>query len=402
MGVATSLGHPIHEPIAFKRMRHPSSARDDLAGTMNRGACPHRGSRGSTAGTCYDGGMAGNAPTHLALSLVEQELAAELPAHVRAFARSHAEGRTPPPAPLVARLASTLDVAQEALANEGLAERGLALLRLTAPLAIESDPVVAAARGGPPSWPGLVALAGARDAASRARFGCGAIEMLHRLHGSSGPPGDHDVAGPAIAGWNDRDGPLLDTAAIGDAWNAIATRLAVAGSVRVDRASSPSVQPRTFVVEPGREVIVIVPAVVASPATRFAVLHEPATPPPRWSRRSGCRASSTKAPRRSSLASPRRRAGCRRAGCARSVRPHARVASRSRRRSTTSSACCPRCRKCPARVTRRRGRSGTIPAHRPQYVGAEAVAERLRRDLGPNPPRGQWARALGTLSTNAT
>jgi len=42
------------------------------------------------------------------------------------------------------------------------------------------------------------------------------------------------------------------------------------------------------------------------------------------------------------------------------------------------------------------------PGAQAAYVAAEAVAERLRRDLGPNPPRGQWSRALGTLSTNAT
>src|SRR6266581_4354542 len=86
----------------------------------------------------------------LALELVEGELAAELPAHLRAFARAHA------------------------------------LLRLVAPIAIEDDPAVARARAEPPSWPGLAALAAARDAVAQRRFGCGAIEWLHRLHGVEG------------------------------------------------------------------------------------------------------------------------------------------------------------------------------------------------------------------------
>ncbi len=338
--------------------------------------------------------MPGGAPTHLALALVEQELAAELPAHVRAFARSHAEGRTPPPAPLVARLASTLDVAQEAMANEGLAERGLALLRLAAPLAIESDPIVVAARAEPPSWPGLVALAGARDAAARARFGCAAIELIHRLHGSNGPPGDHDVAGPAVAGWNERDGTPLDNAAIADAWNAIAMRLGVAGSVRVDRASNPKVQPRTFVIEPGREVIVIVPAVVASPAARFAVLHElghaaaalvsplglsrvvdegaasfvarvaeaPSWLPPRWTCPLGAAARA------------------RRVAIAATLDDIERLL--------------PALPQVPGASTAPPWALWHDPGAQAAYVAAEAVAERLRRDLGPNPPRGQWARAI--------
>src|SRR5690242_20501933 len=111
----------------------------------------------------------------MALDLVEGEFAAELPAHVRAFARAHADGRPPPAAPLVARLASTLGAARAALAHDVLVERGLALARLAVPLAIESDPAVTAARAAAPSWAGLTALARARDAVAQARFGCGAI-----------------------------------------------------------------------------------------------------------------------------------------------------------------------------------------------------------------------------------
>jgi len=341
-------------------------------------------------------------PTHLALALVEQELAAELPAHVRAFARAHAEGRTPPPAPLVARLASTLDVAMEATRNEGLAERGIALLRIAAPLAIESDPAVVAARAEPPSWAGLVALATARDAAAHARFGSSAIELFHRLNGSSGPPGEHDVAGPAIAGWTDRIGAPLDNAAIADAWNAIAAKLGVTGSVRVDRASNVNVQPRTFVVEPMREAIVVVPAQIASQAARFAVLHElghaaaalvsphglprvvdeaaasfvariaesPSWLPPRWTCPLGAAARA------------------RRVAIAATLDDIERLL--------------PALPQVPAASSAPPWGLWHDPGAQAAYVAAEAVAERLRRDLGPNPPRGQFLQVLGTLSTSST
>jgi len=120
----------------------------------------------------------------LALDLLEGELAAELPAHMRAFARAHAEGRPPPSAPLVAQLPSSLATARLAAETDAHAERGLALLRLLAPLAIETDPHVTLARAAPVSWPGLGLLATARDNAARAKLGARSIAALHRLHGS--------------------------------------------------------------------------------------------------------------------------------------------------------------------------------------------------------------------------
>src|SRR5207302_1634549 len=103
---------------------------------------------------------------------------------------AYGAGDPPPPAPLLARLASTLRTARAACAHELLADRGLALCRLVTPLLIEDDVQVTAARAQPPTWPGLAVLAAARDAAARSRFGIGAIELLHRLHGVSGiwPP----------------------------------------------------------------------------------------------------------------------------------------------------------------------------------------------------------------------
>jgi hypothetical protein len=77
---------------------------------------------------------------------------------------------------------------------------------------------------------------------------------------------------PAVAGWFEPDGVAVDDRAILDAWQAIRARHGVDGGVRFERAAG--VRPRTFVVEPGREIIVVIPERVAAPAERFAVLHE--------------------------------------------------------------------------------------------------------------------------------
>lgn len=207
----------------------------------------------------------------MALDLLDGELAAELPAHMRAFARAHAEGRPPPSAPVLARLASTVQTVKNALVHELLADRALGLLRLVAPLVIESEPEVIALRVLPPTWADIGALAKARDGAARSRFDRGAIELLHILHGA-GPARPMEPPGPAIAGWQDK-GVTIDHTAILDAWQAIATRHGITGNVRVDRAAA-GIKPRTFVVIPAREVIVVVPDAVDTPAARFTVLHE--------------------------------------------------------------------------------------------------------------------------------
>src|SRR4051812_25960154 len=107
----------------------------------------------------------------VALELLEGELALELPPHMRAYARAHADGRASPAAPLVTRLASTVQAIRNAVIHEELADRALALMRLVAPIVIESDAIVIALRREAPSWDGLPALAAARDEASRQRFG---------------------------------------------------------------------------------------------------------------------------------------------------------------------------------------------------------------------------------------
>jgi hypothetical protein len=213
----------------------------------------------------------------LRLDRIEAELAGELPPHMRMFARAYARGEVLPPAPDVLHRATTLATARAALAHPVLADRGLALVRLVAPIAIEADPGVAAARAAAPTWYALAALVQARNAASIARFGHRAIELLHRLHGSpvdtSGDPlGAPPVLPPPVAAWSEPDGITLDNAAISHVWDAIRARHGVTGAVRFERAER--ARPRTFVVQPHGEVVVVIPAQITTPAERFAVLHE--------------------------------------------------------------------------------------------------------------------------------
>lgn len=211
----------------------------------------------------------------IALDRIEAELAQELPAHMRAFARAHADGRPPPPAPLQLRRESTLAAARAACAHPVLADRGIALLRLVAPILIEDHPGVAGARAAPRVWPSFVTLAAAREVVARMKFGCGAIELMHRLHGVAASvtpgPGEDDPLGPPIDGWRARDA-ALDDDAIREAWTAIAGRVGVSGLLRIERSAT--AHPRAFVIEPKLEVIVVVPSAIDTPAARFAVLHE--------------------------------------------------------------------------------------------------------------------------------
>jgi hypothetical protein len=213
----------------------------------------------------------------LRLDEVEAELADELPPHMRAFAGAHARGEALPPAPDVLHRRATLTTARDAVMHPILADRGLALLRLVAPIAIEIDTRVAAARAQEPTWEALAALAHARNAAAIALFGHGAIDVLHGLHGTpvgaaadaaEAPP----VLPPPVAAWSRPDGITLDNAAISQAWDAIRARHGVAGAVRFERTQG--ARPRTFVVQPRGEIVVVIPAQIATPADRFTALHE--------------------------------------------------------------------------------------------------------------------------------
>jgi len=204
----------------------------------------------------------------LALDRAEAELAAELPAHLRAFARAHAAGAPAPPAPAVARRSSA--PARRALAHPALADRGLELLRLVAPIAIEDEPAVARARAATPTWPSLAALAAARDAASHTRFGRRFVELMHALHGAPRAPQDEQGSIDPIEGW-DAPGRAVSPPEIEAVWRELSRRHGAEGRVEIVASAA---RPRAFVVEPGREVIVVVPVRVETPAARFAVLHE--------------------------------------------------------------------------------------------------------------------------------
>lgn len=338
----------------------------------------------------------------IALDLLEGELAVELPGHVRAFARAHAEGRPPPAAPLLARLASTLATARDAIEHDELADRGFAMLRLVAPLVIEDDPAVAAARAKPPSWPNLAELTRARDAAAQLRFGRTMIELAHLLHGGAAASPDEPAAlGAPVAGWHER-GPAADAASIQDAWQAIAARLGVAGNVRIDRSAQ--ARPRAFVVEPKREVVIVVPQLVDTPAARFAVLHElghavcalalPGGLPRAVDEAAAAYVAMLAEP--PSILPPRWTSD---------------LAGEARARRTRLAAALDRVERALPDgggdrdgVTRALAALGdpATPAwalwHDPgtqaSYVAADAIATRLRRDLGASPPRGQLAAAL--------
>jgi hypothetical protein len=262
-------------------------------------------------------------------------------------------------------------------------------MRLVAPLAIEGHPAVAASRGEARTWEGLAKLAAARDAIARDRFGRSAIDLLHRLHGASGERAEQGAPGPAIAGWHERD-VAIDHAQILDVWNALSSRFGVHGHVRVDR--SDEAHPRAFVIEPQVEVVIVVPSVIDTPAARFAVLHElghaivglalPAGTP-----RVVDEAAASYVAR---LAEPPSWLP---------PRWPSELAAAARRRRTAIAAILDD-------VERRLPALEDVPGPTPPwalwhdpgaqaaYVEAEAIADRLRADLGPNPPRGQLVRAL--------
>ncbi|MEJ7601971.1 MAG: hypothetical protein WKG01_29010 [Kofleriaceae bacterium] len=197
----------------------------------------------------------------LALDRLEATVATELPAHVRAFAAAHAAGRPAPAAPASLLRPDALVIARQALAHPLLADRALAMVRLLAPIAIDLDARVVTARAATPSWAAYDRLAAARDVAAHDRFGIGFLELVHRLHGTREPV-TASAWPQVIAGWTE---PLAD------APPPLADALDLPRGVTV--VSSAVARPRAFVVEPRREVIVVVP-VPRTPADQFATAHE--------------------------------------------------------------------------------------------------------------------------------
>ncbi len=226
----------------------------------------------------------------LTLDRLEAQLAAELPAHLRAFSAAYVAGQPAPSAPEPARNPASLAVARRALdagrstqpsaadsatapADSELSARALGLLRLLVPIAIEDDAAVAAARGPEPSWDAWPRLLAARDSSARRRFGVGHVELLHELHGlpgSAAPSNTRSPSWPApLDGWHD-PAPNLTATDVERAWRDLASLHGARGICRIVRADA---RPRAFIVEPGREVTVVI-GPIDTPAMRFAAIHE--------------------------------------------------------------------------------------------------------------------------------
>jgi hypothetical protein len=235
----------------------------------------------------------------------------------------------------------------------------------------------------------LVVLAEARDAAARARFGMGAIELVHRLHGTHEPGVELDVPGPPIAGWNERKS-AADTVAIQDVWNGIAARLGLTGAVRVDRSAV--ARPRTFVIEPKREIVVVVPDIIDTPATRFAVLHE-------LGHAAAALVLDAGIPRVVDEAAASYVARLAEPASWLPPRWVSDLAAAARLRRTALAAMLDDIERLLPALPQLPGKAPPWalwhdPGSQAAYVAAEAIAERFRQDLGGNPPRGQFARAL--------
>ena len=173
-------------------------------------------------------------------------------------------------------------------------------------------------------------------------------------------------------------------------WNALASRFGISGQVRVD--TSDKAQPRAFVIEPKVEVVIVVPRVVDTPAARFAVLHElghaiVALALPAGTPRVVDEAAASYIAR---LAEPPSWLP---------PRWPSEAAAAARRRRTAIAAMLDDIERALPELADVPGATPPWalwhdPGAQAAYMQAEAIADRLRRDLGPNPPRGQLVRAL--------
>jgi hypothetical protein len=177
----------------------------------------------------------------LALDRIEAALAAELPAHVRAFAAAYAAGAPAPPAPPVLSDAATLAAAERALADPAHAARGRRLWRQCALLAVAN--AVPARQGG---WPALEALARDREAAAQRRFGRGFLALAHDVF----EVGAVELAPREMARVPPIGAPPLTRDALLAAWREL-TALPPPTIVVAD------VHARAFAVAPGEAIVVV-------------------------------------------------------------------------------------------------------------------------------------------------
>lgn len=204
----------------------------------------------------------------IALALAVARLIAQLDDELGAQVAALAAGRPAPPAPMLAAPA-TGRVLARALGDIELAAPARPYAAAWAWAAVEADPAVVAARAPAPSWIGLAALCRARDRAAIRAGAAGLAGLIATTIGAAAavvtpvPAGDPAARQPGAA-------PVLDDAALAGALNAL---VAIhGGDPRGVRFATAAVG-RTFVIAPGRTVIVAVPRAPTMHAWQIA-LHE--------------------------------------------------------------------------------------------------------------------------------
>ena len=214
----------------------------------------------------------------LALDRLEARLAAELPAHIAASAHAYADNTPSPAAIEIARR----DVSAVLAARwfDELRARCTRVLRVIAPIVIESAPRVVAARALERTWANWRTLAVAREDESQRAFGVSYRALVHALAGVSRQKGELNseereaVSEEWTRDTREGDGPLQDDVADADiraVWSTM-TQGETVGALSIVRSAS--AHPRTFVVERGVRAIIVVPERIDTSAARFAVLHE--------------------------------------------------------------------------------------------------------------------------------
>ncbi|MEP6863834.1 MAG: hypothetical protein ABJE66_24620, partial [Deltaproteobacteria bacterium] len=151
-------------------------------------------------------------------------------------------------------------------------------------------------------------------------------------------------------------------------------------------------RPRTFVIEPKREIVVVVPDIIDTPATRFAVLHE-------LGHAAAALVLAAGIPRVVDEAAASYIARLAEPASWLPPRWISDLAAAARLRRTALAAMLDDVERLLPELPQLPGKAPPWalwhdPGSQAAYVAAEAIAERFRQDLGGNPPRGQFARAL--------
>ena len=203
----------------------------------------------------------------IALDRLDARLASELPAHIAETARAYADGTHAPAAlAITPRESDTVVIART---FPELRTRATRLMRLVAPIVIEAAPSVITARSCDRTWDHWRALAAARDAVARQRFGSAHRTLVHALAGVVSHASRSTPIPPPFDEWT-AEAPAKSDDWILGAWAAL--REPHSGALSILRTRT--AHPRTFIVERGARAIIVVPARIATLAAQFVVLHE--------------------------------------------------------------------------------------------------------------------------------